>query len=184
MIGFSSQQFFWNWREHPQHPFSPLEIVISKKRRYPFIIQSSWRSDHVGIETTSSWLGILKFSGTPSRCPGSEHRNGIDLYYAHVQLLSERDLQRPCFAVNKWGSWGSQPPVFQGDFCKHGDVRILMDMIYLNHTDPYLTTTRHWDPRSMRKSTKLQRCGGIDLWNDSGIFSQNRLEDHPLFIDS
>ncbi|CAL1135490.1 unnamed protein product, partial [Cladocopium goreaui] len=43
-----------------------------------------------------------------------EHRDGIDLYYAHVQLLSERDLQRGCGAeaMRYWAeevSKGSSP---------------------------------------------------------------------------
>ena len=48
-------------------------------------------------------LSIVFCKRLPGRasCLGEEHRDGIDLYYAHVQLLSERDLQRPL----GHGSW-------------------------------------------------------------------------------
>ena len=51
----------------PNHPVMSILVFFNK-------LQVTWPSD---------------------RCLGEEHRDSIDLYYAHVQLLSERDLQRP-----------------------------------------------------------------------------------------
>ena len=90
MIGFLRQRATVPRIEENIRNLNPLGSLP----RNSDVLKMEVAPNHTVIMSILVFFKKLQVTWPSDRCLGEEHRDGIDLYYAHVQLLSERDLQR------------------------------------------------------------------------------------------
>ena len=128
-----------NWREHPQ-PKSYGSLP-----RNSDVLKMEVAPSHPVIMSILVFFKKLQVTWPSDRCLGEEHRDGIDLYYAHVQLLSERDLQRRDWHF--YWPWASKK--LKGTF---GTWRWKKNMIEVKHSHYTLTIYKTLRSKKYQKS--------------------------------